>query len=87
MRRMLKDAAYAEGGEGEPLSKIHAAAGSGTGSLAAVAKTTVLVWTTVTRGTTFLEALRRSAVEQYVSHDRDINSALVALTPECFMAE
>jgi hypothetical protein len=48
MRRMLKDAAYAEGGEGEPLSKIHAAAGSGTRSLAAVAKTTVLVWTTVT---------------------------------------
>jgi hypothetical protein len=48
MRRMLKDAAYAEGEEGGPLSKIHAAAGSGTRSLAVVSRTTTPVWTIVT---------------------------------------
>jgi len=33
---MLKEAAYVEGGEGGPLSKIHAAAGSGARKLAVV---------------------------------------------------
>lgn len=87
MRRMLKDAARAEDGEGGPLSKIHTASGSGTRSLVLVSKTTVSARTVVTCGTAFLEALRRSAVKQFVSHDRDINIALVAITPECFMAE
>ncbi len=45
---MLNEAAYPEGGEGGPLSKVQAAAGSGTRSLAAVTKTTVPVWTAVT---------------------------------------
>jgi len=62
---MLKDAAYAEGEEGGPLSKIHAAAGSGTRSLAVVSRTTTPVWTIVTWGTTFRERLRRTAVTQF----------------------
>jgi len=84
---MLKDASRAEGGEVGPLSKIHAALGSGNRSLVTVSKTTVPARTVVTCGTAFLEALRRSAVKQFVTHDRDIISALVAMTPECFMAE
>ena len=47
-RRMLNEAADPEGEDSGPLSKLHVPAASGTTSLAAVSKTTVPVWTTVT---------------------------------------
>ena len=45
---MLNEAADPEGEDSGPLSKLHVPAASGTTSLAAVSKTTVPVWTTVT---------------------------------------
>jgi len=47
MRRMLKEAEYAVGGAGGPLSALHAAAGSAATNLAAASSTTAPVWTTV----------------------------------------
>ena len=48
MRRMLKEAEYAAGGVGGPLSELHAPAASGDTSLAVVSRTTTPLWTTVT---------------------------------------
>ncbi len=48
MRRMEKDAAWAEGGAGGPLSKPHAAVKAGAKNSVVLSKTTAAVWTTVT---------------------------------------
>ena len=81
MRRMEKDAARAGGRAGGPLSKPHAAMKSGARNSAVVPKTTALPRTTVTWGTTFLLSLRRFAVTQFVWHDCDINTTLMASIP------
>jgi hypothetical protein len=66
MRKNAEKAAYTEGGEPGPLSKIHAAAGSGARNSPAVSRTMVPLWTTaLLRGTTFLQTLRRSALMQF----------------------
>ena len=81
MRRMEKAAACAGGGAGGPLSKPHTAVKSGARNSAVVLRTTALLRTTLTSGTTFLQTLRRSAVTQFVWHDCDTNTALTASTP------
>jgi hypothetical protein len=66
MRRMLNDALYTEGEYGGLLSELHAVARSGRTKSAVVSRTTMPLSTTVTCGTIFLEALRRSAATQFV---------------------
>jgi hypothetical protein len=78
MRRMLKDALHTEGEYGGPLSKPHAAVKSGARNAVEVRRTTALLRTTVTWGTTFLQTLRRSAVMQFVWHDCAIKTAFTA---------
>jgi hypothetical protein len=80
MRRMEKDAACPGGGAGGPLSKPHAAVKPGTRKPTVVPRSTAAVWTTVTRGTTLFEALRRSAVTQLVWHDCETITRLMAST-------
>ena len=80
MRRMVKEAAYAEKGSGGLLSKSHDAAGAGDRTLAVISRTTAPVWTEVTWGTTFREAARRSAVTQFFQQDCDANTGLIAST-------
>ncbi len=81
MRRTLKEGGYAGCGDGGLLSKIHAAAESGTNNVAVVSRTTLSVWTTVTGGTISLQALRRSAVTHVVWHDCDTDTVLLTSTP------
>jgi hypothetical protein len=81
MRRIEKDAACAGGRAGGLLSKPHAAVKSGARNPAVVPRTPALLRTTVTWGTAFLQTLSRSAVTQFVWHDCDINTALMAATP------
>jgi hypothetical protein len=80
MRRMETDAARARDGAGGPLSKPHAAVKAGAKNSAVRSSTTAAVWTTVTRGTTFLEALRRAALTQLVWHDCETITILMAST-------
>ena len=80
MRRMENDAPRAGGGAGGPLSKPHVALKSGARNSVVVPRTTALLRTTVTGGTTFLQTLRRSAVTQLAWHDCDINIAHMAST-------
>jgi hypothetical protein len=82
MRRMLKEAADAEGGDGELLSELHALAGSGIRNSAVVSGTTGPLSTTVTCGTTVLGTLSRSVVTQFDSQDRETTGKLIASTPE-----
>jgi hypothetical protein len=64
MRRTLKEAEYAGGGAGGPLSELHAAA-PGASSSAVASRTTGPLSIAVTCGTTSLKVLRRSAVTQF----------------------
>ena len=81
MRRMLKEAADAERGDGGLLSALHALAGSGIRNSAVISRTRGPLSTTVTCGTTFLKTLSRSAVPQFDRHDCETNIGLVASTP------
>ena len=87
MRRMLKEAADAEGGDGGLLYELHVLGRSGIRNSAVISRTTRPLSTTVTCGTTFLERARRSAVTQSGWHDCDSNSGLIASTLRRFMAE
>jgi hypothetical protein len=87
MRRMEKDAARAWIRAGGPLSKPHSAVNPGFRNSEVRSNATAAVWTPVTRGTTFLEVFRRSAVTQAVSHDRETVTKLIAATVELSMAE
>ena len=80
MRRMEKEAARAGDRRGGPLSKPQAAVKLGARNAVVVPRTTALRRTTVTRGTTFLQALRRSVVVQFVWHDGDTKTSLAAST-------
>jgi len=80
MRRMEKDAAPTGCGAGGPLSKPHTAIQFGARNSIVLLRTTALLRTTVTSGTTFLQALRRSVVAQFVRHDCDNDTALTAST-------
>ena len=81
MRRMEKNAACPGGGAGGPLSELHAAMKSRARISAGAFRTTALLPTTVTSGTTFLQALRRSAATQFVWHDCDAKTAFMASEP------
>ena len=81
MRRMLKEAADAEGGDGGLLSELHAFAGSNIRNSTVVSRATESRPTTVTCGTTFLETLSRSAVTQFDRHDCETNIGLMASIP------
>jgi len=81
MRRTRKEDAYVRRGDGGLPSKIHAPAESGAGNLAAVRRTTAPLRTTVAGVTIFLETLTRSTVTQFLSHDCDIDTALITSIP------
>jgi hypothetical protein len=80
MRRMEKDAARTRRRAGGPLSKPHTAIQFGARNSIVLLRTTALLRTTVTSGTTFLQRLRRSVVGQFVRHDCDNDTALTAST-------
>ena len=73
MRRILKEAGDAEGGEGGLLSELHALARSGINNSAVVLRTTGPLSTTVACGTIVLETFIRSAVTQFDRHDCETN--------------
>lgn len=86
MRRMLKEAADAERGNGGLLSELHALAGSGIGNLAVESRMTGPLSTAGTCGTSFRETLSRSTLTHFDQHDCDTNIGLIASTPGSFIA-
>jgi hypothetical protein len=87
MRRMLKEVAGAQGGDGGLSSELHALAGSGIRNSAVVFRVTRTLSTAVTCGTTFLATFSRSALPQFDRHDCETNIGLIASTPGWFIAE
>jgi hypothetical protein len=79
MRRMEKDAARTRRGAGGPLSKPHTTIQFGARNSIVLLRTTALLRTTGTSGTTFLQTLTRSVVAQFVRHG-DNDTALTAST-------
>jgi len=87
MRRMLKEAADAHGGDGGLLSELHALPGSGFRNSALVSRTTWPLSTVVNCETGSLETYSRSALTQFDQHHCERSAGLIASTPRWFTFE